>query len=117
MPKLPPNFRPFILTTNHPTKELLCELAALHPVYLDVPAHFPQEFFVKLRHQFPDVQLIASYHDYEKTGDNLEEIFKQLLALRPDLIKIATFAQSSVDGLKMLLFLKKHAKRFPMTAF
>ena len=54
----------------------------------------------------PGIQLIASFHDYEKTPENLEEIFAALCALSPDVIKIVGTAQSSIDGLRMLSFTK-----------
>ena len=109
---------PFILTLDAPScPEKLFTLASYGPTYLDIPSSMPKSFFEEVRHRYPKVKLIASLHDYEKTPENLEEIFSELYALSPDVIKIVGTAQSSIDGLRMLSFLQKHSAQFPLTAF
>src|SRR2546427_7008711 len=87
---------PFILTLDAPCCfEKLLILASYKPAYLDIPSSMPKSFFDEVRSKYPDIQLIASFHDYEKTPENLEEIFSRLQALGPDVIKIVGYAQSS----------------------
>src|SRR4029077_11717772 len=106
--------KPFILTVDGPpSQDRLLTLVQSSPVYLDIPSNMPQSFFEEVRKKYPEVKIIASYHDHEKTPENLEEIFAELLAFSPDVIKMACMAQSSVDGLRMLSFLQKHADVFP----
>lgn len=87
------------------SKELLHKLADLYPGFLDVPHDLP--LIPTVRQKYPKIRLIASYHDYEKTPDNLESILSELKTLKADYIKIVTFAQNSLDGVRLLSFLQK----------
>src|SRR5947209_8563331 len=72
---------PFILTLDAPIcSEKLFTLASYEPTYLDIPSSMPKSFFEEMRRRYPKVKLIASFHDYEKTPENLEEIFSELYA-------------------------------------
>ncbi len=55
--------------------------------------------------------LIVSYHNFDETPD-LEMILSQMKLRHPKAryYKIATFANSTLDALKMLKFQRKHAK-------
>jgi len=92
---------------------LLERLASLHPTWLDVPSTIPLVATLKSRH--PELKIITSYHDFDKTPDNLEEIFKQLQTLGGDKIKLVVQANCGLDGLKLLHFLKRQKK--PLTSF
>lgn len=50
---------------------------------------------------------IASFHDYEKTPDDLESLFERMRAQSAALYKIATYARTGLDALRMLAFVKK----------
>lgn len=45
---------------------------------------------------------IVSYHNFKQTPDNLEEIFEEMQQLDPDIIKLATMANSPEDNIRML---------------
>lgn len=45
---------------------------------------------------------IISYHNFKQTPDDLEEIFEQMQKLDPDVIKLATMANSPADNVRML---------------
>ncbi len=45
---------------------------------------------------------IISYHNFDETPDNLEEIHHQISKLDPDIIKIATMANNPIDNIKAL---------------
>jgi 3-dehydroquinate dehydratase/shikimate dehydrogenase len=55
---------------------------------------------------------IISQHDFRKTPDNLLEVWDQLAACDPDIIKIATTANSPHDNLRMLQLVQ--SSRLPM---
>ncbi|TWT58645.1 Shikimate dehydrogenase [Thalassoglobus neptunius] len=45
---------------------------------------------------------IVSFHDFEKTPDDLEEIHKQLCECDADIVKIVTMADSPADNVRMM---------------
>ncbi|MBB03045.1 MAG: shikimate dehydrogenase [Planctomyces sp.] len=58
---------------------------------------------------------IVSYHNFEETPDNLEEIHKQIAASDPDVAKIVTMANSPADGVRMLELVAK--SKIPTVGF
>ncbi|MBI3861043.1 MAG: type I 3-dehydroquinate dehydratase, partial [Planctomycetia bacterium] len=52
--------------------------------------------------RFGPTKRIVSHHDFDKTPDDLEEIFKRLLELDPDIVKIVTMANSPLDNVRVL---------------
>ncbi len=52
--------------------------------------------------RFGTTKRIISYHDFEKTPEDLDQIHARLSALDPDIVKIATMAKSPLDNLRML---------------
>jgi hypothetical protein len=94
----------FILTSKNAA--LIPALAALAPEYLDIPSDAPRALFEEVRQRFPKVKIIASFHDYEKTPTDLLAIWQNMRLLPADALKIVTHAASSLDGLRMLAFLR-----------
>ena len=45
---------------------------------------------------------IVSYHNFEETPEDLEEIHERLAKLDPDIVKIVTMANSPIDSVRML---------------
>ena len=45
---------------------------------------------------------IVSYHNFEETPEDLEEIHERLTKLDPDIVKIVTMANSAIDSVRML---------------
>ncbi len=52
--------------------------------------------------RYKDTQRIVSYHNFEETPSNLEEIHHRMTALDPDIIKIATTANNPMDNVTAL---------------
>ena len=52
--------------------------------------------------RYGNTQRIISYHNFEETPDNLEEIHHEMTKLDPDVIKIVTMANSPVDNIATL---------------
>lgn len=98
-------------------EEMALQFASLEPQWLVLPYDMPEAVFREIKGKWPKVKIIAAYHDYEKTEHNLEAIFYECHKLPCDMVKMVTQACSSVDALRMLVFLKNHADLFPLTAF
>lgn len=58
---------------------------------------------------------IVSYHNFDKTPTNLEEIHGRLAKLDPDVVKIVTMANSPQDNVRMLRLVK--AAKVPTVGF
>lgn len=87
--------------------ELLETYLKFYPDYVDLEADVPICLVQKIKKKYPTLKCIRSYHNFEKTPLNLE---KQLLSMSHpifDLYKIATFANSSLDALRMIRFVKQ----------
>ncbi|MDC3224487.1 type I 3-dehydroquinate dehydratase [Mariniblastus sp.] len=58
-----------------------------------------------IAHKIPrygNTQRIISYHNFDETPKNLEEIHHRISKLDPDIIKIATMANNPIDNIKAL---------------
>ncbi len=60
-------------------------------------------------------RLIVSHHDFERTPDNLPQIYSRIAEFEPDVIKIVTYANGVSDNLKVFDLLKN--ARMTTTAF
>ena len=81
------------------------ELIKLKPAYVDL------EYEATFRDKIPpDVKVIVSYHNFEKTPEDLEQIYTKMVKFKADIYKIACMAQSSLDALRMLIFVKEHER-------
>jgi len=57
--------------------------------------------------RYGNTKRIVSMHDFRETPDDLNEIWDRLAQLDPDVIKIATMANSPTDNLRMLQMMKR----------
>jgi 3-dehydroquinate dehydratase / shikimate dehydrogenase len=55
-------------------------------------------------------KIILSYHNFQDTPKNLANIFKKLLAKKPDIIKICTFANKIEDNIPIIKLLENKPK-------
>ncbi len=65
--------------------------------------------------RFGKTQRIISYHNFQETPDDVEEIHGRLASLNADVVKLATMAHSPHDYLRMLRLVKE--AKVPTTAF
>ncbi|MDN3508695.1 MAG: shikimate dehydrogenase [Candidatus Neptunochlamydia sp.] len=84
-------------------EDKLLEFLTLKPEYVDL--EYDSNFFDKID---PEIQVISSYHNFEKTPENLEEVLKKMKETPAAIYKLATMAYSSLDAFKMLLLVKKN---------
>lgn len=86
----------------------ILQMADLKPDFLDLECDLRPAFIEKILQDYPDVKTLISYHNFQKTPDNLEEIFFSLKRHQAFGYKIACLAQSTIDALKMLLLGKEN---------
>lgn len=86
-------------------------LCTLNPDYLDLEYDVPVPTIQAIRKRYPAIKLILSYHNFEKTPEDLPVLLQALY--QPDCYayKIATQAQSTLDALRMLHFVKALGSR------
>jgi len=91
-------------------EDKLFELLALGPDYVDLEYDMAPSFVEKVHQNYPDIAIICSYHDFDKTPENLEQVLKEMSQMRASTYKLATFANSSIDSLRMLSFILQKRK-------
>lgn len=79
-------------------EEKFLELMTLEPDYVDLEWDAPFTLGGKV---------IVSYHNFEETPENLEAILKKMRSKQGVIYKLATYANSSIDSLRMLILVQK----------
>jgi 3-dehydroquinate dehydratase/shikimate dehydrogenase len=92
--------------TEEERLRLLEKLFALRPEYIDLEWDTDRGFAQRMKNLYPDVKIISSFHDFEGTPEDLEGILLQMRGGMFDLYKIAAMANSSLDGMRMLQFVR-----------
>jgi len=85
------------------------KLLQLQPDYFDLESDMDPDSIASIKHEFPQANIILSYHNFEETPDNLSEILKHMRQQDCAIYKIVTFAQNSIDTLKMMHFVKRNS--------
>jgi 3-dehydroquinate dehydratase/shikimate dehydrogenase len=85
---------------------LIEQLFQFQPDYFDLEDDTPSSFLGKMASNYPKAKLILSHHDFEKTPD-LESLFAKMHSPHVYAYKIATFANSTADALRMCKFVKE----------
>lgn len=98
--------------TEEERLSLLKKLAALQPEYIDIEEDVPQGFFDNLKKQHPSLKVIVSSHDFKgNEAFTIGEKLKKLEEMPGDLFKIAVKCSDIIDTLKMMVWLKKQARK------
>lgn len=90
--------RRVILTHRTASLDELEALLELRPEYVDLDCTTPKSFLSKVK-----CKVICSYHNFERTPEDLEDID----LFDADEYKLATMANSTLDSLRMLNFVKE----------
>lgn len=85
---------------------LIEQLFQFQPDYFDLEHDTHSSFLQKMASEHPRAKLILSHHDFEKTPD-LDALFAKMQSPYAHAYKIATFANSSSDALRMCKFVKE----------
>ncbi|MEW5975863.1 MAG: shikimate dehydrogenase [Acidobacteriota bacterium] len=65
----------------------------------------------------PSTQIIVSYHNFQETPENLEGIYRRLVSVQPDVVKLAAQAHRFSDNKRMLdVIAKARAEGRPIIA-
>lgn len=83
-------------------------LLELEPTFFDLEYGHPEN--LNLINRYPKTKFILSYHNFQETPSNLEEIYQNMQLEGVYAYKIAAFAHSAIDALRMLLFAKKYSR-------
>ena len=92
----------------------LKNLATLEPAYLDLDYSLSFSIFEYVKSQHPKIQLIVSYHDFNKTPADLPPLLNILHQYPADYIKIATMAKNSLDAFSILQIQSKRTLAISM---
>lgn len=65
--------------------------------------------------RFGKTKRIVSYHNFEKTPDDIEEIHERMCRLDADIVKVVTMANSPIDNVRLLNLIKN--AKIPTVAF
>lgn len=87
------------------------KLASLKPAYLDIEYNLPDDFIDSIFTSYPDIKLIGSYHNFIETPNNLDKILNLLKKKPFHIYKIATYANNTLDALRMLIFIKEKSSQ------
>ena len=94
----------------------LYELAELEPTYVDVEYLVEDSFINKLHKSYPSIKIIRSYHNFSETPENLSEILSSIFHPHVSVYKVVTYAKTTIDNLRVLHFVTKHAKDLKLVA-
>lgn len=89
----------------------ILQLATLEPEYFDLEYDVDEEFYEELLSISPNTEIICSFHDFSGGPIDLKPVLEVMKQAPASIYKIATMANSEVDSLKMLKFLKDNAKK------
>lgn len=88
----------------------IMRFASYNPDFIDIEAYVPESFIQELKAKNPTVKIILSYHNFQETPKDLGEILRSMKKKPADFYKLAFHANSSIDALLMLQFLKTSEK-------
>jgi 3-dehydroquinate dehydratase/shikimate dehydrogenase len=90
---------------------LIESLCSLRPAYIDLEYDVPNEYRKRLFESYPEISFLSSYHNFSNTPDNLEELYKEVKTPYAHILKLATTAQSSLDALRLLSFIRARSSK------
>ena len=87
---------------------------ALKPAFADIEADGEKDWIAKIAKLHPEIQLIGSHHDFEKTPDELRGLLGSLRHPAFTFYKIAVHARSTIDLLRLLVLAREDGKKVPL---
>jgi 3-dehydroquinate dehydratase / shikimate dehydrogenase len=99
---------PVLLTVRKIPEGVIEKLLELKPAFFDLEYERDQEFLRRVIGSYPQTKFILSYHNFQQTPTDLEEIYLSMKKIGAHSYKIAAMVHSTNDALKMLLFKKNH---------
>lgn len=90
---------------------IIQSLSKLQPDFFDFDYTTPISIINDVLSISPTTKIIISIHDYTQTPNDLTGLLLQVRGIRADIYKIATFATSIADSLRMMHFMMKYSSR------
>jgi 3-dehydroquinate dehydratase/shikimate dehydrogenase len=87
------------------------KLASLKPEYLDLEYNVGDNVIDFILTNYPEIKLIGSYHNFTETPYDLDKILNLLKRKSFHIYKIATYANNTLDALRMLIFIKENSSK------
>jgi 3-dehydroquinate dehydratase/shikimate dehydrogenase len=88
--------------------DLISSIGQLQPDYIDIEEYVSLDYIKKLKEAYPQVEIIRSYHNYDiMPVDKLDTILHNMLDAYCSIYKIVGYAQSGLDCLRTIDFIKK----------
>ena len=100
----------FFQETEEKRLKVIEELFAINPEYFDLEYNVDHQFIKAMHKKHLRVNLICSYHDFEKTPADLNKLLLSITKKEFSIYKIATYANSTLDSLRMLNFTNDNNK-------
>ncbi|MBX9744191.1 MAG: type I 3-dehydroquinate dehydratase [Chlamydiales bacterium] len=91
------------------------EALSLQPAYADIEADTDFACIQKIKNLCPQTNLIGSFHDMEKTPEDLSALLKSMYNPHFSLYKIAVQANSTVDLMRLMVFAREMTKTVPLS--
>lgn len=92
--------------------EVFQQLAVLQPDFIDFEMETPIEYIETIQKLSPTTKVLLSYHNFEKTPENLESILTEMRAKHPFGYKLATQVDSIEDILQIFSLLQAYPEDF-----
>ena len=102
--------------TKEEMQQLLLQLGALQPTYFDIENDIPDAFITEFHSKYPTIQIIRSIHNFVDTPDDLDAILQSMQHKDVSVYKIICFANSSIDALRMMHWLRKNSQQCNLSA-
>ncbi|HAB98260.1 MAG TPA: hypothetical protein DCE71_00355 [Parachlamydiales bacterium] len=91
------------------------EALALLPAFADIETDTDPAFIERIKTMYPQISLIGSFHDFEKTPEDLASLLESMHPARFSMVKIAVKARSTLDLLRLMVFAKKMSPKCPLS--
>lgn len=90
---------------------LFKQLITLEPPFADIEADSDPGFIKALTSCSQSTQWIVSQHFFDQTPADLDSVFKKMPKLDGAIYKLITYAKSSLDAMRLLVWLKENVKQ------
>ena len=95
--------------------EKIEQFLEMGPAYADIEADTDPKFIERIGKKFPEIKLIGSYHNFEKTPEDLGSVLRGMHNPHFSIYKIAVHAQSTIDLLRLMVFAREESKKGSLT--
>ncbi|MBS3904272.1 MAG: type I 3-dehydroquinate dehydratase [Simkania sp.] len=99
-----------VFTFRGASKKTTEQWLTLQPDFFDIDFREGSHWVKEIIEAFSNTKIILSWHDFDKTPDDLEFLFNKMQRIPAYAYKIAAKAHSVVDAFRMLVFVHTHER-------